>query len=53
MELVMALPIADGQLIRPVPPRVADVDLQRVFLELVQKIAELQDLVRQLAARSP
>jgi len=49
----MALPIASGQLARPTRPKLKDVDAERALRELEAKIVELQDLVRQLAARSP
>ena len=47
----MALPIANGQLVRPTTPKLQDVDAERVRLEHERKIAELQDIVRQLATR--
>lgn len=47
----MALPIANGQLVKPVTPKLDDVNAERVRLEHERKIAELQDIVRQLAAR--
>lgn len=47
----MALPIASGQLVRPTTPKLKDVDSERVRLEHERKIAELQDIVRQLAGR--
>jgi len=47
----MALAIATGQLVRPTTPKLVDVDTERMRLEFERKIAELQDIVRQLAAR--
>lgn len=47
----MALAIAKGQLVAPSTPKLVDINSERVRIEHEQKIAELQAIVRQLAAR--
>ena len=49
----MSIPIATGQLTRPSRPKLKDVEVERVARELEAKVVELQDIVRQLAARVP
>lgn len=45
----MAVKIGTHQLKRPVTPKLADPDAERVRIEHDAKIRELQDLVRKLA----
>lgn len=47
----MAIRIAPGQLQPPTRPKVKDQDVERALREIVDKIRELQDLVRQIAGQ--